>query len=165
MVATDIAARGLDIPHIKHVINYDLPQCPEDYIHRIGRTGRAGMEGHALSLVSPEDGQKWKRIHNLIETGKDDPSLVAADKSSRRQKKRPFQKAGPSKHTEPKRDGSKRDRFKSEGSKPESAKKDFSKRGPSKHADSRKERAKPVAFKRGGAKRDHGKRGISQRAA
>lgn len=53
MVATDIAARGLDIPHIKHVINYDLPQCAEDYIHRIGRTGRAGVEGHALSFILP----------------------------------------------------------------------------------------------------------------
>lgn len=66
MVATDIAARGLDIPHVKHVINYDLPQCAEDYIHRIGRTGRAGMEGHALSLISPEDIRKWKVIDNLI---------------------------------------------------------------------------------------------------
>lgn len=66
MVATDIAARGLDVPHIQHVINYDLPQCPEDYIHRIGRTGRAGAEGFALSLISPEDSRKWKAIHKLI---------------------------------------------------------------------------------------------------
>src|SRR5690606_9287346 len=44
LVATDIVARGLDIPHIEHVINYDLPQCPEDYIHRIGRTARNGAE-------------------------------------------------------------------------------------------------------------------------
>lgn len=66
LVATDIAARGLDVPHVKHVINYDLPQCPEDYIHRIGRTGRAGMEGHALSLISPEDKSKWRAIHRLI---------------------------------------------------------------------------------------------------
>lgn len=66
MVATDVAARGLDIPHIMHVINYDLPQCPEDYIHRIGRTGRAGMEGFALSFIAPEDQFKWRRIDNLI---------------------------------------------------------------------------------------------------
>ncbi len=45
LIATDVAARGLDIPVIKHVINYDLPQVPEDYIHRIGRTGRAGKDG------------------------------------------------------------------------------------------------------------------------
>ncbi len=61
LVATDLAARGIDVPHIAHVINYDLPQSPEDYIHRIGRTGRAGSVGAALSLIS-DDGQKWKDI-------------------------------------------------------------------------------------------------------
>lgn len=61
LVATDVAARGIDVPHIAHVINYDLPQCPEDYIHRIGRTGRAGTVGSALSLIS-DDGDKWKDI-------------------------------------------------------------------------------------------------------
>lgn len=66
MVATDIAARGLDIPHIEHVINYDLPQCPEDYIHRIGRTARAGAEGSAVNLVTPQDGKKWGAIHRLL---------------------------------------------------------------------------------------------------
>ena len=66
MVATDIAARGLDIPHIEHVINYDLPQCPEDYIHRIGRTARAGAEGAALCLITPDDKQKWRAINFLI---------------------------------------------------------------------------------------------------
>lgn len=66
LVATDIAARGLDIPHLMHVINYDLPQCPEDFIHRIGRTGRAGAQGSALSLISPEDGKKWKEICRLM---------------------------------------------------------------------------------------------------
>lgn len=93
MVATDIAARGLDIPHIRHVINYDLPQCPEDYIHRIGRTGRAGMEGHALSLVSPEENQKWKRIHKLIHTGKDEHPHKLSDGSRKKSKQRPFQKS------------------------------------------------------------------------
>jgi ATP-dependent RNA helicase DeaD len=67
MVATDVAARGLDIPHIEHVINYDLPQCPEDYIHRIGRTARAGAEGSAVSLVSPEDGAKWRAIQRMLD--------------------------------------------------------------------------------------------------
>ena len=61
LVATDLAARGIDVPHIAYVINYDLPQCPEDYIHRIGRTGRAGMVGTALSFIS-DDGEKWKDI-------------------------------------------------------------------------------------------------------
>jgi len=95
MVATDIAARGLDIPHIKHVINYDLPQCPEDYIHRIGRTGRAGMEGFALSLISPEEGHKWRRIHNLIHTGKDHPPAMAPNKPRKKTKRRSFQNAAP----------------------------------------------------------------------
>lgn len=67
IVATDVASRGLDIPHIEHVINYDLPQCPEDYIHRAGRTGRAGAEGVALSLLTPQDQRKWKAISRLLD--------------------------------------------------------------------------------------------------
>lgn len=66
MVATDIAARGLDIPHIEHVINYDLPQAAEDYIHRIGRTARNGAEGEAVNLVTPQDGKKWNAIRRLL---------------------------------------------------------------------------------------------------
>lgn len=66
MVATDVAARGLDIPHIEHVINYDLPHCAEDYVHRIGRTARAGANGSALNLVSPDDDRKWKQICKLM---------------------------------------------------------------------------------------------------
>ncbi len=69
LVATDIAARGLDIPHIEHVINYDLPQCPEDYIHRIGRTGRNGKEGAAVNLLTPRDRGKWKAIERLLNPG------------------------------------------------------------------------------------------------
>ncbi|MGB4058212.1 MAG: DEAD/DEAH box helicase, partial [Alphaproteobacteria bacterium] len=69
LVATDVAARGLDVPHIEHVINYDLPQCPEDYIHRIGRTARAGAEGEAICLVSPEENGKWAAIERLINGG------------------------------------------------------------------------------------------------
>lgn len=69
MVATDVAARGLDVPHIQHVINYDLPQCPEDYIHRIGRTGRAGAEGNALCFVAPNEAGKWNAIHRLMNPG------------------------------------------------------------------------------------------------
>lgn len=66
MVATDVAARGLDIPHIEHVINYDVPQSPEDYVHRIGRTARAGREGCAISFVLPKDRVKWQAIDNLL---------------------------------------------------------------------------------------------------
>lgn len=67
LIATDVAARGLDIPHVMHVINYDLPECPEDYVHRIGRTGRAGAEGFALSLIAPEDRSKWNAISRLLD--------------------------------------------------------------------------------------------------
>ena len=66
LVATDIAARGLDISHIEHVINYDLPQKPEDYIHRIGRTARAGLNGAALSFITPNDRRLWNYIDRLI---------------------------------------------------------------------------------------------------
>lgn len=66
LVATDIAARGLDIPHIEHVINFDLPQAPEDYIHRIGRTARAGAQGFAISFISPEDMLKWREIQRML---------------------------------------------------------------------------------------------------
>ncbi len=66
LVATDVAARGLDIPHIEHVINYDLPQCPEDYVHRIGRTARAGAKGSALNLITPADKNKWNIIDRFL---------------------------------------------------------------------------------------------------
>ncbi len=84
MVATDIAARGLDVPHIRHVINYDLPQCPEDYIHRIGRTGRAGAEGSALCLLAPDDRHKWRAISQLMNPGApiDFPKGARSERSS-----------------------------------------------------------------------------------
>jgi superfamily II DNA/RNA helicase len=66
MVGTDVVARGLDVSHIRHVINYDLPMCPEDYLHRIGRTGRAGQCGSAFSLVGPQDQIKWRAIQRLL---------------------------------------------------------------------------------------------------
>jgi ATP-dependent RNA helicase RhlE len=66
LVATDIAARGLDIDQLPHVINFDLPQVAEDYVHRIGRTGRAGREGEALSLVSADERPLLKAIERLV---------------------------------------------------------------------------------------------------
>ncbi len=65
LVATDIAARGLDVDAVSHVINYDVPAVPEDYIHRIGRTGRAGNEGRALTLVTPVDESSMRAIEKL----------------------------------------------------------------------------------------------------
>ncbi|MEO5566117.1 MAG: DEAD/DEAH box helicase [Luteimonas sp.] len=66
LVATDVAARGLDIPNLPLVINHDLPMVAEDYIHRIGRTGRAGLAGEALSLVSPEEGGLLNQIQRML---------------------------------------------------------------------------------------------------
>jgi len=66
LVATDIAARGLDIPLLPHVINYELPNIPEDYIHRIGRTGRAGASGEAISIVSIDEYEYVNAIENLL---------------------------------------------------------------------------------------------------
>lgn len=66
LIATDIAARGIDVANIELVINYDLPQDPEDYVHRIGRTGRAGHEGHAISFATPNQRFDIKAIERLI---------------------------------------------------------------------------------------------------
>lgn len=66
LVATDIAARGLDIDSLPHVVNYDLPNVPEDYVHRIGRTGRAGANGVALSLVSADERELLRNIQKVL---------------------------------------------------------------------------------------------------
>lgn len=87
LVATDIAARGLDIDDLPHVVNFDLPQVPEDYIHRIGRTGRAGLNGEAISLVCPEEAyllvaiEKFlkREIQRVADTGYEPVSLKVID--------------------------------------------------------------------------------------
>ncbi|MGC6390972.1 MAG: DEAD/DEAH box helicase [Alphaproteobacteria bacterium] len=100
LVATDVAARGLDIPHIAHVINFDLPQCPEDYIHRIGRTARAGAKGEALNFIAPSERGKWKAIDRLL-----NPDQPREEKKPRRARpnnpqnraqkaKKPFHRGG-----------------------------------------------------------------------
>jgi ATP-dependent RNA helicase RhlE len=65
LVATDIAARGLDVDDVSHVINYDVPAAPEDYVHRIGRTGRAGNQGQAITIVAPVDELSMRAIERL----------------------------------------------------------------------------------------------------
>src|SRR5882724_7469300 len=65
LVATDIAARGLDVESVSHVINYDVPSAPEDYVHRIGRTGRAGNTGRAITIVTPVDELSMRAIERL----------------------------------------------------------------------------------------------------
>lgn len=74
LVATDVAARGLDVPHVEHVINYDLPQVAEDYIHRIGRTARAGAKGQAVSFISPGERHLWRDIERML-----DPTAANSD--------------------------------------------------------------------------------------
>ena len=66
LVATDIAARGIDIPQVSHVINYELPNIPESYVHRIGRTGRAGRAGIAIAFCEPEEKKYLKSIEKFI---------------------------------------------------------------------------------------------------
>jgi len=66
LVATDIAARGLDIDSLPHVVNYELPHVPEDYVHRIGRTARAGLDGHAVSLVCVDEDKLLRDIERLL---------------------------------------------------------------------------------------------------
>ena len=73
LVATEVAARGLDIKELPYVVNYELPNVPEDYVHRIGRTARAGSTGMAISLVSPDEAPYLKDIVKLL--GRDIPSL------------------------------------------------------------------------------------------
>ena len=98
LVATDVAARGLDIPHIEHVINYDIPQNPEDYIHRIGRTARAGAKGRALTFLTDGDKKNWNAIGKLINPnapapkGKLDSRRKKSKKSYRKFKKKYFKK-------------------------------------------------------------------------
>jgi ATP-dependent RNA helicase RhlE len=72
-VATEVAARGLDIKELPYVVNYELPNVPEDYVHRIGRTARAGSTGRAVSLVAPDEAPFLKDIVKLL--GMDIPSL------------------------------------------------------------------------------------------
>jgi len=93
LIATDVAARGLSVSSIKHVINFDLPQVAEDFIHRIGRTARAGAEGSALSFVGSEDRSKWNAIQRLI-----DPNFRAEpgteSKGRRKRGNRSFDRRG-----------------------------------------------------------------------
>lgn len=65
MVSSDVAARGIDVQDVSHVINFDIPSIPEEYIHRIGRTARAGKEGTAISFVTEKEEPKFEEIEKL----------------------------------------------------------------------------------------------------
>ena len=85
LIATDVAARGLDIQHVSHVINYDIPESPDVYVHRIGRTGRAGREGTAITLVQPREHRLLKVIERVVKQ-RIEPARIpsAADVRARR---------------------------------------------------------------------------------
>ncbi len=102
LVATDIAARGLDIPLLPHVVNFELPNVPEDYVHRIGRTGRAGAKGEAISLVCSEETEYQKEIEKLLKKPFKtavikgyEPTDTTAPKRASTQKKKSFKKRQP----------------------------------------------------------------------
>ncbi|GEK11840.1 DEAD/DEAH box helicase [Pseudoalteromonas peptidolytica] len=123
LVTTDVASRGLDLLSVTHVINFDLPKQAEEYVHRIGRTGRAGFKGHAISLVGPKDWNSYVAIKNYLDEplrfeeveglvgkfkglkqkpqhGKNRPANVAPSKTSK-PKKKPVKKAQPRKVIQP----------------------------------------------------------------
>ena len=172
LVATDIAARGLDIPHIEHVVNFDLPQQAEDFIHRMGRTGRAGASGTAWSFVTPSDKRKWHEIEKIL-----NPGLKSSSDSKRSggrrddySKKRPFKRGGPrdgfrsdkggkssfrdKKKTSFRRDDKKETSFK------KSDKKDFSSRKPAEfRSEGKKSKPKNAGYGRKTPSSDRPKRG------
>ncbi|MDM9649917.1 DEAD/DEAH box helicase [Pseudomonas wenzhouensis] len=82
LVATDIAARGLDIDQLPHVVNFELPNVEEDYVHRIGRTGRAGRSGEAISLVAPDEEKLLKSIERMTKQKIPDGDLLGFDASA-----------------------------------------------------------------------------------
>ena len=97
LVATDVAARGIDVPGITHVVNYDLPKFPEDYVHRIGRTGRAGRNGLAISLVNHAENmqhQAHRALHQAIDSGRCDRRLRAEEDCIRTAQRRASRAAG-----------------------------------------------------------------------
>src|SRR6185312_15254012 len=82
LVASDVAARGLDIPAVGHVFNFDAPYHPDDYVHRIGRTGRAGRAGHTYMLITPRDGKYLEAIERLIGKKLDSSKLDGLQEAS-----------------------------------------------------------------------------------
>ena len=172
LVATDIAARGLDIPHIEHVVNFDLPQQAEDFIHRMGRTGRAGASGTAWSFVTPSDKRKWHEIEKILNPGlKSSPdSKRSGGRRDDYSKKRPFKRGGPrdgfrsdkggkssfrdKKKTSFRRDDKKETSFK------KSDKKDFSSRKPAEfRSEGKKSKPKNAGYGRKTPSSDRPKRG------
>lgn len=114
LVASDVAARGLDIPDVSHVFNYDLPTHAEDYVHRIGRTGRAGKLGTAISIVTPNDDKYLKAIEAMTKTKIEwlGPTISEyvpppfEEREPRRERRRTTTSSRPKRDYAPKRDSS-----------------------------------------------------------
>jgi superfamily II DNA/RNA helicase len=107
LVASDVAARGLDVKGVSHVINFDVPWQPDDYIHRIGRTGRAGMTGIAITLATRADGEAVERIekligHKIARAGKASDEPEAAPKPGRTEAPKREKAAKPPRADKPK---------------------------------------------------------------
>jgi superfamily II DNA/RNA helicase len=98
LVASDVAARGLDVKGVSHVINFDVPWQPDDYIHRIGRTGRAGMKGIAITLATREDSDAISAIEKL--TGQ---KIARSEGERPAEKPAPAKRASAGRHAQPKR--------------------------------------------------------------
>ncbi|QDK43923.1 ATP-dependent helicase [Bdellovibrio sp. ZAP7] len=112
MVATDLLARGLDVPHVDHVVNFDLPFQAEDFLHRIGRTARAGRNGEAITFVTPSDHRMYNKVKGYLQGAKEeqlDPSFKFIDRSKKFAKKsdaRPVSKRSAGKGAPPPKKGS-----------------------------------------------------------
>lgn len=102
LVATDIAARGLDIPLLPHVINFELPNIPEDYVHRIGRTGRAGASGEAISLVDVDERDYLRDIEKLLGEKLSSEIIGGFEPTDKPSENKPKQQGGRNKNRKPK---------------------------------------------------------------
>ncbi|MEK1906646.1 MAG: DEAD/DEAH box helicase [Pseudomonas sp.] len=129
LVATDIAARGLDIDQLPHVVNFELPNVEEDYVHRIGRTGRAGRSGEAISLVAPDEEKLLKGIERMTKQKIADGDTLGFDPSSVEVEKPEVR--GPRPERQPRADRPQRERSNSEasGSAEDKAKRSRNRRG------------------------------------
>lgn len=94
LVATDVASRGIDIPHIEHVINYNLPENPDDYIHRIGRTARAGAKGETIIFITPSEKFKWNKIKKLLNIDIEDEDIGETISNNEKKIKKKFPNKG-----------------------------------------------------------------------